>query len=47
MIEARHLAAVEEALLPHHVFQKSDLTFVDEQHEFAGFFEIDLSREKR
>ena len=41
------MRAVEIALFPHHVFQKGDLTFVEEQQQLAGFDEIDLRRHQR
>ena len=39
---AGHLPAVQEALLPHHVFEKRDLALVDHQHDLTGFGKIGL-----
>ena len=44
---ASHLPAVEEALFPHHVFEKRQLTLVDHQHDLAGFGEIRLRCQQR
>ena len=38
---------VEEALLPHHVFEEGDLALVDEEHQLAGFGEVGLRGEER
>ena len=38
---------VEEALFPHHVFEKRELTLVDEQHQLAGLREVGLRRQQR
>jgi hypothetical protein len=39
---ARHLRGVENAALPHHIFEKRDLAFVDEQGQFARLGKICL-----
>ena len=43
----RHLGAVEVTLFPHHVLDKGDLTFINEQQQFTGLGEIHLSGHKR
>ena len=43
---ARHLRAVEIALLPHHVVEQRELTFVREELQLAGFREIGLRGEQ-
>ena len=37
-----HLAAVEKALFPHHVFEKRNLAFVIKKHQFTCLGEIGL-----
>ena len=37
---------MEVALLPHHVLEKRDLAFVDEETELACLFEVDLGGEE-
>jgi hypothetical protein len=44
---ARHLPAVEESLLPHHVLEKGDLALVDQEHKLAGLREVGLGRKQR
>src|SRR6516162_3112276 len=39
---AGHLPAVEETLLPHHVFETGELALVDEERQFACCREVDL-----
>jgi hypothetical protein len=37
-----HLLRVQKTPLPHHVLEKSELAFVDEQHELARLGEVCL-----
>ena len=41
-----HLPGVEVTLLPHHVLEKGDLAFTDEQRQLTGLSEINLRREE-